>query len=175
MHKAKHIERSISDTVWLKSFLPKCPSSINNSLGWIAHVWHILPSNTVSWLEKLRVLQSWSSRREGWNLRGQLLPDELWEWTHIFSSVTLLIILPFNLWRKYFSSSKLYTLYEPNLEYCFHVWGEASLTTFIKTKQFFISVTILITILALFDHRRTICNLYLFYRYFHGFFSVEPL
>ena len=83
--------------------------------------------------------------------------------------------------RKYFSSSNLYTLYtsqvRPSLEYCSHIWGAASLTTLsildsIQRRAVrLINDPNLTRRLPSLQHRRSVGDLSLFYRYFHGLCS----
>lgn len=85
--------------------------------------------------------------------------------------------------RKYFSPSNLATLYKaqirPGLEYCSHVWGAASPTTLalldsVQNRAIrLVDDPNITNNWAPLSHRRAVADLSLFYRYFHGFCSLE--
>ena len=85
--------------------------------------------------------------------------------------------------RGFFSSSHLLTIYKsqirPPLEYCYHIWGDASKSALcllekVQSKAIhLINNPNLTESLQPLSHRRLVGDLSVFYRYFHGHCSQE--
>ena len=85
--------------------------------------------------------------------------------------------------RGYFSPSQLLTIYKsqirPSLEYCSRVWGGAPRSSLhllekVRSKAIhLINNTSLTKSLQSLSHRRLVSDLSIFYRYFHGYCSLE--
>ena len=85
--------------------------------------------------------------------------------------------------RSYFSPSQLLIIYNsqirPSLEYCSHIWGgspKSSLHLLDKVQSKAIRLINnpnLTNSLQSLSHRRLVADLYIFYRYFHGYCSLD--
>jgi len=85
--------------------------------------------------------------------------------------------------RRFFTSAQLHKIYisgiRPGIEYCAHIWGGSSSTWMLekvdRRAKRLIADHVISAGLQSLQHRRDVASLSIFYRYYHGFASLEAI